>query len=187
MTTSKRFLAALGAAAAVAAAGAAQAEVKQSAADAFLVEHRAELRAAPAELYAAIGRVGQWWSPPHTWSGDPANLSLELRAGGCFCERWSGGEAEHLRVGQVQGDRLVRLLGGLGPLQALGLQGVLEFRIEPAAAGSSLVLSYRVSGDSLHQLGELAPVVDAVLAEQFARLSRFAETGSPDPAGNDEG
>lgn len=163
------------------------AEVKQSAPDAFVVEHKATLKVAPEDAYIAIGRIGQWWSPPHTWSGDPSNLTLELRAGGCFCERWSGGEAEHMRVGFVQHNAVVRLLGGLGPLQGMGLTGTLELRIERDATGSAVTLNYRVSGDSLHQLTTLAPVVDGVLNEQFQRYGRFVETGSPELAAEASG
>jgi uncharacterized protein YndB with AHSA1/START domain len=162
----------------------AAAEVKQSAPDAFLVAHELQVGAAPSAVFAALGQVGRWWSPQHSWSGSPANMSLELAAGGCFCERWGEGGAEHARVLFVVRDRELRLRGALGPLQGMGLDGVLSFALAPAAEGKAtrLAVTYRVTGDSLHGLAPLAPVVDGVVGEQVGRLKAFVETGSPEPA-----
>ncbi|MEX0600366.1 MAG: hypothetical protein WD205_06975, partial [Rhodothermales bacterium] len=57
--------------------------------DGFSIRHEAVVEAAPAAVYEMlVDNVGRWWSPSHTYSGDAANLSIDARPGGCFCERW---------------------------------------------------------------------------------------------------
>lgn len=165
----------------------ARAEVKQSSDSSLLVEHRLTSAATPAAVYRAVGRVGQWWSSQHSFSGKAQNLSLALEAGGCFCERWSNGSVEHGRVVQTERGRLVRLQSALGPLLELAVGGVLSFALEPGEGGrgTTLRVTYRVSGDPSHGLSALAPVVDRVIGEQAGRLARFAEgksAGDPKPA-----
>ena len=160
----------------------ARAAVKKSTADDLTVEHKLPTSVAAADLFRAIGQVDRWWSSTHSWSGSAANLSLKLEAGGCFCERWPDGSAEHGRVIQVQRDRLVRLNAALGPLMDLAISGVLTFQLSPASSGkgTDLLVTYRISGDSTHGLRGLAGPVDKVIGEAAARLVRFASTGKPD-------
>jgi hypothetical protein len=145
----------------------------------FLVTHRRAVDATPKQLFAAIGRVDRWWDAEHTYSGDAANMSIDLGAGGCFCERWSGGSIEHARVIYVADDKVVRLQGGLGPLQPLGANGVLDFAIKVVDGRTQLALTYRVSGAPDAALDKWAAAVDRVLGEQATRLQTFAETGRP--------
>jgi hypothetical protein len=154
-----------------------QSEVRQAAPDGFLSHHASAVKVAPDAIYQGIGRVDRWWS--HSWSGNPANLALDLRAGGCFCETWQDGSAEHARVVRaIRGESLV-LHGALGPLQEMGVSGVLTFQLEPAGAGTLLTVTYRVSGDTAHGLDKLASIVDKVIGEQTLRLVRYGETGIP--------
>jgi uncharacterized protein YndB with AHSA1/START domain len=156
------------------AAPAAPAEVRQAGADAFLVGHRLVVTATPAAVFAALGQVDRWWNPQHSWSGSAQNLRLELEAGGCFCERWANGSVEHARVVFVVRDRELRLRGALGPLQEMGLDGLLSFVLTPTEGGTRLEVSYRVTGDGLHDLAPLAPAVDGVIGDQSSRLAAFA-------------
>lgn len=166
---------------ALAVAGSAHAEVKQSAADGFVVAQSAPVAATPAKIWAALLQPQRWWSDEHTWSGKAANLSLKAEAGGCFCERWPGGSVEHGRVVMVMPQQLLRLDAELGPLQALALEGVLTFRIDSGDDGATtLALEYRVNGASASGLDQFAPSVDGVVGQQFARLVRFVANGNPD-------
>jgi uncharacterized protein YndB with AHSA1/START domain len=158
------------------AATAARAEVKSATPDGFAIEHQAQLPFPPARVYAALGQVGQWWNDEHTFSGKARNLSLPLQAGGCFCERWRDGSVEHGRVLYARNGQVLRLQSALGPLQDMALTGILAFTLEPKEGGTALLLSYRVHGPSGQQLDKLAPVVDGVLGDQFARLGKFLET-----------
>jgi uncharacterized protein YndB with AHSA1/START domain len=160
---------------------AAHAEVKQASADGFFVVFGAHVAAAPAKTYSSVVQVQNWWSGDHTWSGKAANLSLNAEAGGCFCERWPGGSAEHGRVIMALPDKLLRLESALGPLQEFALDGILSFWVKPGDdGGSDLSIEYRVNGSSGSGLDELAPKVDDVLGAQFERLTRYIDSGNPD-------
>lgn len=159
--------------------GAAHAEVSGVSPSGFVITQRMETKATPAQVYAAIGHPERWWNPEHTYSGDAANLSLALTAGGCFCERWADGSVEHARVLHVLRDRAVRLSGAFGPLQALAVDAVLTIAIATKDGHTTLQMTYRVSGNADAALDKLAPPVDGVLGEQFKRLESFAATGSP--------
>lgn len=150
-------------------ASTARAEVKSAAETGFLVEQRLEIAAGPAQVWRRLLRPRLWWSPQHTYSGDAANLRLEARAGGCFCERWAGGEVLHLQTAYVEPGKTLRLLGGLGPLQGMA-DGALTLTLEPAGAGTVLTLQYQVWGFQPGGLAAIAPAVDQVLGEQLARL-----------------
>lgn len=148
----------------------------------FTVESIAEIGAPADEVWEAlVERVGSWWSPAHTYSGEARNLSIEAEPGGCFCERWEGGGAVHLTVLNADPSRLLRLEGSLGPLQAEAVRGVMSWQLVPAEDGTTtLTLDYRVVGHIPSGVGGWAQTVDSVLAEQLQRLERFIETGAPD-------
>jgi uncharacterized protein YndB with AHSA1/START domain len=180
----RSLLAALAAAAAVSFALPASAEVASASAGGFLIQAETEVAAAPERVWRAVARVGRWWGDEHTYSGDAGRMSLEPRAGGCWCERWGDGQSvEHARVVLVMeqdGVRTLRLEGGLGPLQEMGVSGVLTFTVAPHLSGARLAMSYRVAGDPGLGLDQLAPLVNMVLMEQFGRLARYSATGTPD-------
>jgi uncharacterized protein YndB with AHSA1/START domain len=129
--------------------------------------------AAPSDrVFRALGEPGRWWNPEHTWSGHADNLTLELAAGGCFCERWPQGSVEHGRVIYVMADRQLRLLAALGPLQSLPVNAVLDFQLTANGPGTKLAVTYVVAGGGM-DLSTLALPVDGVLAEQVDRLIRY--------------
>ena len=72
----------------VAGVGWAAAEVADSAAGGFTVKSTLTIKAAPEEVYRRLIRIGDWWNAEHTYSGDSHNLSIEEKAGGCFCENF---------------------------------------------------------------------------------------------------
>ena len=154
--------------------GIAHGAVVQSAADGFVVEHTYRITAPPAAAWQALVHPERWWPSEHTWSGSAANLSLVAEAGGCFCERWSDGSAEHARVIHVRTNQFLRLDGALGPMQEMAVTGGLTVRLTPADGGTEAKVTYRVSGDSSHRLAELAPVVDKVLGQQFGGFADLA-------------
>ena len=141
----------------------------------FELRQTIDVPLAPAHALAAFGQVGSWWSKDHTYSGDAARLSLELRPGGCWCERLDGGGGvEHMRVAIYRpGERIV-LTGGLGPLLFEATSGVMSVRALPTRGGSQLVINYRVAGFARANGTEMALGVDSVLREQVERLRVFA-------------
>lgn len=157
----------------------ASAEVLQASSNGFEVQQTVQLVAPPRQAWAALGRIGGWWDPEHTYSGKSANMSLELRPGGCFCERVpaEGGGIEHMRVAYVvPGKRLV-MTGGLGPLLYEATSTVMDIQIAPSGAGSKLTLNYRAAGFHKGGADQLAAPVDGVLAEQMKRLRAFVARG----------
>lgn len=145
----------------------------------FVVTHRHEVRATPRQVFEALGRIGQWWSSQHTYSGDAGKLSLDLAAGGCFCERWDGGSVQHAQVVGVGKDAYLRLSGGLGPLQELPATGVLTFTMKAVEGRTVLTLTYRVGGAPDAGLEKWAAPVDRVLGEQAGRLAAYVDSGKP--------
>lgn len=157
---------------ALAASFPALAEVKTASSAGFEVEARAIVAASPAETYAMLGRIGSWWNPAHSYSGRAANLRLDPNAGGCFCETLEGGgSVEHMRVVQALPGSMLRLQGGLGPLQAEGAAGTLTWSLKPAGSGTEIVQTYIVGGCVRGGADKLAQPVDQVLADQLARLA----------------
>lgn len=158
-----------------------RAELKLAADDGLLVEHRYQVKASPERTWDALMHPEGWWPNDHTWSGSAANLSLQPEAGGCFCERWPQGSAEHGRVVMIRTNQLLRISGALGPLQEMAVVGVLTIQLAASDEGTVVVVSYRVSATPAHQLLALSGVVDEVVRGQFSGLAKVAETSVARP------
>lgn len=150
----------------------AHAEVKDATPAGFTLENAVTVPVeAGAAWRALVEEVDRWWPADHTWWGAGSLLSIDARAGGCFCERNGEQQAQHMLVTFVDPGRLLRLTGGLGPLQGMGLHGALEFRLAPAAGGgTTITLFYRAGGYTPDDLSKFAPVVDKVQALQLGGL-----------------
>ena len=166
---------ALAAAVLACAAMPAAAEVKFAAADGFLIEYRYEIAAPAQRVWDTLLHPEDWWPSDHTWSGDRGNLRLSADAGACFCERWAGGSVEHGRVVTAIPVSVLRLSAALGPLQEMGVAGVITFALEEKEGRTTLVATHRVSGDAAHKLDQLAPIVDQVNALQFGGIAAALE------------
>ena len=160
----------------------ASAEVVSAGPNGFEVRHSVNLVIPQQKAFAAFSRIQDWWSKDHTYSGDASHLSLQLRPGGCFCERLDGGGGiEHLRVTYVQpGERAV-LTGALGPLLYEAAAGVMDVKVERIAGGSRITMDYRAAGFAKGGAAEMAPIVDKVLGDQMKRLRVYAAGGAPKP------
>lgn len=75
--------------------------------------------------------------------------------------------------------KLLRMRGGLGPLQGLAASGSLDWQFHKQQAGTRLELRYSVGGYLPDGLDAWAGPVDSVLTEQLERLKMYVETGSP--------
>jgi uncharacterized protein YndB with AHSA1/START domain len=147
----------------------------------FLVRHEATINAPADKVYTALtSGVGNWWSSEHTYSQDSKNLSIDARPGGCFCEKLpNGGGVRHMTVAFVSPGHLLRMTGALGPLQESGIAGSMTWSLTLSATTTKVVLSYSVGGYMQGGFDKIAPVVDAVLGEQFNRFKTYVETGKP--------
>ena len=154
----------------------ATAEVVAFSPNGFEVSHTVNLVVKPDVAFSSFANVGAWWDSEHTYSGDAKNLSLELRPGGCYCERIpkGGGGIEHMRVTYVDPGKRVVMTGPLGPLLYEAVAGVMDVQVKSTAAGSQLTLNYRAAGFAKGGADKMAPLVDRVLAEQVKRLRAYS-------------
>jgi uncharacterized protein YndB with AHSA1/START domain len=156
------------------AAFAVHAEVKDATASGFTVENTVQVPSdAMTAWNALINDIDRWWPRDHTWWGTGSTLTIEPRAGGCFCEHNGEQQAAHLQVTFVDPGKTLRMTGGLGPLQGMGISGALEFRFAPTAAGTTITLFYRAGGYTPDNLAAFAAVVDQVQAQQLGGLANY--------------
>jgi hypothetical protein len=126
---------------------------------------------------AIIRHVSDWWDPAHTFSGDSQNLSMDLEHRRFSEALPDGGFVSHMEIVHYTPRKTLRLLGGLGPLQEMGLHGALTFQWKKQEDSTIVTLTYNVTGYASDGLQSLAPVVDGVLAAQLDRLCAYvAET-----------
>jgi hypothetical protein len=174
------FLNALAFAAASCIMNSAGAEVVDTTPSGFLIRHDVNVGATTEASWKALIDAGSWWNSDHTFSGNAANLSIDARPGGCFCEKLAnGGGVSHMTVVFVSPGTVLRMTGGLGPLQGSGLAGSMTWRIVPSPPFAKIEVSYSVGGYMQGGFDKMAPAVNAVLGEQLARLKTFIETGKP--------
>ncbi len=151
-------------------AGLAHAEVVSSSPSHYELRHEARSDLDTEAMWARIAEPSRWWLSDHTYSGDSANLTLDLQAGGLWREDWDGGSVEHGRVVYVSAPETLRLDAPFGPLQALGVSVIWEISVSADEAGSRVVFTERASGSQVSDLDELAPAVDYVKGEALASL-----------------
>ncbi len=106
----------------------------------FVIDGGVEIVADPDAVYALLLTPGRWWNDGHSYSGDSANMTIDPRAGGCFCETIpaqgpAAGSVEHGRVIYVVPGRQLRLSGAPGPLQADAAIGTLDLVLRRQGRG----------------------------------------------------
>jgi hypothetical protein len=152
-------------------AGSVEAEVVGVSANGFEVREQLHVELSADKIYEAIVSPARWWDSAHTYSGNAANMTLDARAGGCWCEKLeNGGSVQHLQVVYVAPGHALRLRGALGPLQAMAVDGAMTWTLKSAPKGTDLTLTYAVGGYSKDGFAALSTAVDQVLADQVARL-----------------
>jgi hypothetical protein len=160
----------------------------------FVIRHEAETPASKNDAWRALIVPSKWWSSAHTYSGDAANMYLDAGATGCFCEKLpkSAGEPADQRMGSVEHMHVVyadppqgvlRMKGGLGPLQGESVNGTLTITVRPTPQGSKITWEYVVGGYMRMKNEDLAPAVDKVLGEQLGRLAAHLTPSAEGAAG----
>ena len=159
------------------------AEVTLQSENALVVSHAVEIAAAKRDVWKALITPAKWWSSDHTWSGDAANLYLDSQATGCFCEKLPKpadapadqrmGSVEHMHIIFADPQNgILRMRGGLGPLQSEPVDGVWTIMLKPGEnGGTRLEWNYAVTGLLRLKGEQMAPAVDMVLGQQLARLA----------------
>lgn len=161
-------------------AAGASAEVADSSTNGFTVKLSVPVSAAPQAAYRQFLRVSGWWDPSHTFSQNAANLYIDDKAMGCWCEHLSnGGEVRHLQLVRVEPGKALVFTGGLGPLQSLGVAGSMTVQFVEAEGGSKIALTYAVGGYAAGGLDKWSAPVEEVLKIQLTRLKNKIEHGDP--------
>ena len=160
----------------------AQADVVVQDAGGFTTRDTVAVEVDTQTAWLALIDPGSWWSDSHTWSGDAANMSIEPQAGGCFCERIPAteddgavgleGSARHMVVVQSFPRRVLRMRGGLGPLQSEPADGVLTITLKPVERATQIVFEYVVGGAMRYEVPTIAKAVDGVMSQQLAGLAQ---------------
>lgn len=152
----------------------AAAEVVQRSADSFTLRYELGAEIDPGDIPGSLSDVGRWWDSAHTYSGDAANLSIDMTPGGCWCEKLADGtDFEHARVVSIDGTRLV-FDAPFGPLKGRATRAVLVVTWPPASHGWTPTWEMTVEGPGL---GAMADGVDAVMQAGYRRWLRYLETG----------
>lgn len=168
----------------------ASAEVVASSDAGFVIRLTEEVTATPQESWKVLLVPGDWWSGAHTYSGDAKNLYIDAQATGCFCEKLPrpkdapedqrNGSIEHMHIVYAEPGRVLRLTGGLGPLQSEAVHGTLTMTFKAMPGGTRILWEYVVGGYMRYKPEQIGPLVDKVMAEQIRRLG--AKLGSKTPA-----
>lgn len=175
------------------AAAPAAAKVHEQSDRGFVVRIGTEVPATPEESWAVLVQPGQWWSDAQTFSRKAENLSLDPRAGGCFCEVLPNeasaraapkGSVEHMRVIYAEEPRALRMTGGIGPLQSEAVNATLTIFLKPADGKTQVLWEYVVSG--YFRESEVAPQVDRILTGQLVRLATKLGAAPAGDADDDE-
>ena len=148
----------------------ASAEVRARTDNGFTLGYERPVRAGPDTVLETVAMPSGWWSSDHTYSGDAANIRLDMIPGGCWCEALPGGGVKHAEVVMVwPGRRMVRFDAPFGPLQGMGADAVLTMTWSDPPDGGERVLrwTFVVSGPGT---GAVADAIDGVMTEQFRRL-----------------
>ena len=189
--------------AALCGANAAQAEVTNTAANGFTVQHQTVISGDIEAVWKAMIAPSRYWNADHSWTGNADNFYLVPQAGGCFCElirttsddniKSSEGSVQHMRVIYARNNKMLRLSGALGPLQGEAVTGTLTMLLQPQDADTVVRFTYKVGGYMEFPVDQIAPAVDGVIGEQLTRLSALfgdpavADTNVVDDVTNDGG
>ena len=145
----------------------------------FQIKIESQVNVDKATAYQQFINIGQWWSADHTWFGEANNLSIDAKLGGCFCEIAGDKQALHMTISYVDGNNEIRMIGGLGPLQMMGITGGMAWKFDAIdATHTKITLHYQVTGYVKGGLTKLAPLVDKVQQLQVTRLTNLLNTGN---------
>ncbi|MCW8108615.1 SRPBCC family protein [Alteromonas ponticola] len=140
----------------------------------FIIENEI-ITALPAKKvwHALVNDVDEWWPKDHSWWR--GTFTIAPSAGGCFCEKKGKQQAQHMQVTFVDPAKILRMTGGLGPLQGMGVYGALNWQFEKVEEGTKVTLTYHAQGYRPEGFTEFAPVVAKVQNQQLNALKTFIE------------
>ncbi len=158
----------------------ADAKVASQSATGFVVTHETDVTLDPKAAYEAFVNIGAWWSGAHSYSGDAKNISIDAKAGGCWCETLpNGGSVRHMTVINAMPGAMLVFSGGLGPLQFMGVTGSMTIKFKAQGKSTHVTVVYAVGGYDTDNFKDISTGVDGVIGDQIKRYASFASTGKP--------
>jgi len=148
-----------------------QAEVIDGSANGFSIQIERELAANQQQAYRQFLNISQWWLDDHTYFGNSNKLSINPNARGCFCEVDGDKQVLHMTVSDVEPNKEIRMIGGLGKMQMMGINGGMSWQfLAIDSKNIKIVHRYQVSGALEGGLDKLAPIVNKVQTLQVESL-----------------
>ncbi|MBL8816435.1 MAG: SRPBCC domain-containing protein [Planctomyces sp.] len=152
------------------------ADVKDSSDQGFSSVVSISVNGDPRTVFDTLIKPSKWWNPAHSWSGDAANMSIDPVPGGAFLEKLpDGGFCRHMEVVYAEPGKLLRMHGGLGPLQEQAIHGSMTVRLRKDGDQTVVDVTYNVTGYVPGGISKWSAPVDGVLSEQFDRLKKSME------------
>ena len=156
----------------------AAAEIASRSEDAFTLTFSTRTQYGPGRITGSLEGLQHWWDPAHTYTGDAANLSLDLTPGGCWCERLAdGADFDHGRTVSVTPGEIL-FHAPFGPLRAMATRADLTVAWSLVGREMEPSWTFVVEGPGV---GAMAEAVDGVMEGGFRRWIHWLETG-PYPA-----
>ncbi|MFT7219784.1 MAG: hypothetical protein ACI8Z1_001401 [Candidatus Azotimanducaceae bacterium] len=76
----------------------------------------------------------------------------------------------HMLVTFIKPNEEIKMVGGLGPLQMMGIHGGVSWRFEPVANGTLITQSYNVTRYAPGGLSDISDIIDTVQTKQLNAL-----------------
>ncbi|MEM6775926.1 MAG: SRPBCC domain-containing protein [Pseudomonadota bacterium] len=149
----------------------AHAEVVSASDSHFTLRHDGHTSRSVEDTWQRLIRPSSWWDPRHSYSGDAANISLELEVGGLWREDWDGGSVAHGTVLFIDEEKTLRLEAPFGPLQGMGAYVVWTITLEAAEEGTNVVFEESAIGPAGANYQAMAEAVDGVKTEAMRNLT----------------
>ena len=147
----------------------------------FLIEIEHQLDVDAKTAYSKlIDDFSKWYDASHSYSGKAENLSLDLKRHCMYEQLEKGGYVRHMEIVFHQPGKQLRMTGGLGPLQGMGVSGAMTWQFSESDGKAKVKMSYAVSGADYLQLDKIAIPVERVLSDQVTRFKNWCIAGSPD-------
>lgn len=153
----------------------AAAEIVSRSEHAFTLRFEAPADFEVTDIEPSLTGLPLWWQASHTYSGDSANLSLDLAPGGCWCEALEDGTAfDHGRTVSVEADHIL-FHAPFGPLRGRTQRADLTIGWSTGDDSPRVYWLFVVEGDGI---GAMAEAVDGVMAAGFANWTAHLDAMS---------
>lgn len=155
----------------------AAAEIVDVAANGMEIRQQLRIAAPPDKVWAALIVPARWWSSDHSFSGSSANITIDPRVGGCWCETLpNGGGVVHMEVTHIAPPKTLVFHGALGPFYNLAADSALSFDLAASGDETQVTMVFRAGGYVKEGFQKWSTAVDDVFAQQMGNLKKHLET-----------